>query len=157
MEHPDHSSCFAFSIIFRSLVLGCSNVPGFRASLLVISAAVIVLYLLTVRYLFIRVLNFIYHNYTVLGNSRTIKSLYLAFWMHLLAPVWYSAFWNILSTIFHTSESTMGLVDHLLTFSTSQLHAQQTGLRPAYFPAVQTTFGWPVLPSPHHPLRPSLH
>ena len=77
--------------------------------------------------------------------------------MHLLAPVQYCAFRNALSTIFHMSESTTGLVDHLLTFSTAQLHAQQTGLRPAYFPAVRTIFRRPVLPSPHHSLHLSLH
>ena len=65
--------------------------------------------------------------------------------MHLFAPVRYCAFRNALSTIFHMSESTTGLVDHLLTFSTAQLHTRQTGLRPAYFPAVRTTFGRPVL------------
>ena len=69
--------------------------------------------------------------------------------MHLLTPIQYCAFQNTLSTIFHMSESTTGLVDHLLAFSTAQLHTQQTGLRPAYFPVVRTTFGQPVLPSPH--------
>ena len=49
------------------------------------------------------------------------------------------------------SKSTTGLVDHLHTFTTSPLHAQQIGLRLAYLPMVQTTFGWPVSPSLHHP------
>ena len=37
LEHPDHSSCFAFSLIFRGIFLGRSDLPGFRAGLLVIS------------------------------------------------------------------------------------------------------------------------
>ena len=38
LKHPDRSSCFVFSLIFRGFFLGCSDLPGVRASLLVISS-----------------------------------------------------------------------------------------------------------------------
>jgi hypothetical protein len=37
LEHPDCSSCFAFSLLFRGFIFDCSDLPEFRASLLVVS------------------------------------------------------------------------------------------------------------------------
>jgi hypothetical protein len=37
LEHPDRSSCFAFSLLFRGFVFDCPDLPEFRASLLVVS------------------------------------------------------------------------------------------------------------------------
>ena len=100
----------------------------------------IVLYLLTVRYLFIRVLNFIYHNYTVLGNSQTIKSLYFAFGMHLLGT--YS---NLpLSQTFHLLSTRLSpLWGSLTTFTPSPpLH-----YTPDRLVFDRPTFLWSGLPS----------
>jgi hypothetical protein len=37
LEHPDRSSCFAFSLLFRGFLFDCPDLPEFRASLLVVS------------------------------------------------------------------------------------------------------------------------
>jgi hypothetical protein len=42
LEHPDHSSCFAFSLLFRGFFFDCPDLPEFRASLLVVSSGPIV-------------------------------------------------------------------------------------------------------------------
>ena len=46
---------------------------------LLVTFLLTILCLLTFRYLLFSVPNLIYSNYTVLGNSRTIETLYLAF------------------------------------------------------------------------------
>jgi hypothetical protein len=38
LEHPDRSSCFAFSLLFRSFIFDCPDLPEFRARLLVVSS-----------------------------------------------------------------------------------------------------------------------
>jgi hypothetical protein len=38
LEHPDRSSCFAFSLLFRDFLFDCPDLPEFRASLLVVSS-----------------------------------------------------------------------------------------------------------------------
>jgi hypothetical protein len=35
-EHPDRSSCFAFSLLFGGFLFDCPDLPEFRASLLVV-------------------------------------------------------------------------------------------------------------------------
>jgi hypothetical protein len=38
LEHPDRSSCFAFSLLLRGFIFDCPDLPEFRASLLVASS-----------------------------------------------------------------------------------------------------------------------
>jgi hypothetical protein len=38
LEHPDHSSGFAFSLLFRGFIFDCPDLPEFGASLLVVSS-----------------------------------------------------------------------------------------------------------------------
>jgi hypothetical protein len=38
LAHPDHSSCFAFFLLFRGFLFDCPDLPEFRASLLVVSS-----------------------------------------------------------------------------------------------------------------------
>ena len=93
-----------------------------------------VICLLTFRYLLFSIPNLIYNNYTVLGNSWTIKSLYFTFWMHLSAPV-QSSKPQVLSPLFYRmSKSPTGLINHLL-------HFWPTSTQLVHFPTVRPTFG----------------
>jgi hypothetical protein len=38
LEHPDRSSCFAFSLLFRGFIFDCPDLPEFGACLLVVSS-----------------------------------------------------------------------------------------------------------------------
>jgi hypothetical protein len=38
LEHPDRSSCFAFSLLFRGFLFDCPDLPEFRARLLVVTS-----------------------------------------------------------------------------------------------------------------------
>ena len=116
---------------------------------LLVTSPLTVLCLLTFGYLLFSVLNLIYSNYTVLGNSQTIKNLYFTLWMHLSTPIWFHEPQVQFPSSYHTSESITGLINHLL-------HSRPTGTWPVHFPTVQPTFSHlvntfsssPLLPKP---------
>ena len=69
--------------------------------------------------------------------------------MHLFTPIRFHEPWVLSPSSYHMSESTTGLVDHLL-------HSQPTGTQPVHFPVVWPTFShlvntfssFPLLPKP---------